>query len=550
MIKVMPDLAQSLGGHDLGYLQIVADLWGIEFPAAQFHQGLDFLVPLLLDAQLAADLLKSLPANAKGALDDLLSSEGQMSWALFTRRYGEIREMGTGRRDRDRPYLEPSSPAEILWYRALIGRGFFDTQDGLEEFAFIPDDLMRVISAGPQKADQVYGRAALPAEKAQRLPVTDRILDDACTLLAALRSGIPLEEVPLAAYPEPFSLTVNELKRLLSASGLLGSEDQPEPKETRKFLESGRGESLARLAAAWKRSDGFNELALLPGLELEGEWSNNPLRARAAILEFLAVVPENTWWNIDSFTAAVKQANPDFQRPAGDYDSWFIRHAESGEYLRGFEHWEQVDGQLLRYMLAGPLHWLGILDLAVPAQDLPAAAFRHSQWAPALLKGADPGGFPLEQKKVKLKSDASLSLSRLVPRPARYQIARFTHWEGFDGEVYRYRLTPSSLERAAQGGLKVNHLLKLLEENADAVPPSLVKALHRWDEKGSQVRIAEVMVLRLKSPEILQELRATKAARFLGDPLGPTSVIVKPGARQKVLAALAEMGFLGEIRSE
>jgi hypothetical protein len=36
----MPDLAQSLEGYDLGYLQIVAELWGIEFSAAEFHQGL------------------------------------------------------------------------------------------------------------------------------------------------------------------------------------------------------------------------------------------------------------------------------------------------------------------------------------------------------------------------------------------------------------------------------------------------------------------------------------------------------------------------------
>jgi hypothetical protein len=78
----------------------------------------------------------------------------------------------------------------------------------------------------------------------------------------------------------------------------------------------------------------------------------------------------------------------------------------------------------------------------------------------------------------------------------------------------------------------------------------MVKALHRWHEQGSQVRMEQVLVLRLKSPEILKELRASKAARFLGDPLGPTTVIVKSGASNKVLAALAEWGYLGEILTE
>jgi hypothetical protein len=74
--------------------------------------------------------------------------------------------------------------------------------------------------------------------------------------------------------------------------------------------------------------------------------------------------------------------------------------------------------------------------------------------------------------------------------------------------------------------------------------------LERWEEQGSQARLERLLVLRLSSAEILQELRASRAARFLGEPLGPTAVIVKPGTREKVLAALAEMGYLGESRLE
>jgi len=56
------------------------------------------------------------------------------------------------------------------------------------------------------------------------------------------------------------------------------------------------------------------------------------------------------------------------------------------------------------------------------------------------------------------------------------------------------------------------------------------------------------VVLRLSSPKLLTELRKSRAARFLGDPLGPTAVIVQPGAWKKVLAILAELGYLGEAR--
>jgi hypothetical protein len=36
----------------------------------------------------------------------------------------------------------------------------------------------------------------------------------------------------------------------------------------------------------------------------------------------------------------------------------------------------------------------------------------------------------------------------------------------------------------------------------------------------------------------------------LGEPLGPTTIAIKAGATQKVLSALAELGYLGEMREE
>jgi hypothetical protein len=51
-------------------------------------------------------------------------------------------------------------------------------------------------------------------------------------------------------------------------------------------------------------------------------------------------------------------------------------------------------------------------------------------------------------------------------------------------------------------------------------------------------------------PKILEELRRSKAAKYLGEPLGPTSVVVKGGAIQKVAEAMTEMGLLLEDRAE
>jgi hypothetical protein len=548
-----PDLTQSLQNKDPGFLRIVLELWEARpEPGAAGREVLEQQIIGLADPQRLSKMVEALPSEARLALDDLLHNEGRLPWAMFTRRYGAVREMGAGKRDRERPHQNPASPAETLWYRFLAARAFLETPDGPQEFAYIPDELIRLLPGASPGQPVAPGRAATPSERAHALLANDRVLDHACTLLAALRLGLPLDssEFSRAAwdFSSPSTTSPAVLKDLLVAAELVEARTSlPHPETTRRFLELPRGKALAHLARAWQHSSYFNELRFLPGLTFEGEWQNDPLRTRYTLLELLASVPRNTWWSLPAFVAAVKQVHPDFQRPAGDYDSWFIRDQGNGEYLRGFEHWEVVDGALVRFLICGPLHWLGIFDLAAPSESAAPTAFRASRWSGVLLGGAAPEDLEVEDDSFLISSDARLRVPRLTPRAARYQVARFCSWESASEESYAYRITAASLQRARQQGLRASHLLALLRRHALTVPPSLARALERWGEQGSEARLERHLVLRLRTPEMLQALRASKAARYLGDLLGPTAVIVKPGAAEKVLAALAEMGYMGEI---
>jgi len=194
------------------------------------------------------------------------------------------------------------------------------------------------------------------------------------------------------------------------------------------------------------------------------------------------------------------------------------------------------------------MHWLGIYDLAAPDPKSAPAAFKRSPWADALLAAQAPDGLPPEEEKLKVSSDGHIRATHLVPRAVRYQIARFAEWGVERAGDYSYQLTPSSLERARQAGLTIGHLLALLRRYVEAVPPSLVKAIERWDERGtSDATIDQILVLRTSSAEVIEVLRQSRAARFLGERLGPAAVIVNAGAAEKVLAILAELGYLGEV---
>lgn len=548
----MPDLNKSLQNQDISHLQIVAGLWGVVLEDKDPRQALQQLVPALLNAQKIDEMVASLPEEARLALDDLVSRDGKLPWSLFVRRHGELREMGPGRRDREQPHLRPISATEMLWYRAFIARAFFDTSDGPLEHAYIPSDLLVLLPQPEVPANQL-GRAATPGERRAVSHANDRILDHACTLLAALRVEFSPEKIYSLSHAwqtsyavSPYPLSPVALHSLLEAAGLLDKNGIPNPETTRYLLELPRAKALAQLTRLWMHSQSFNELRLMPGFILEGEWQNDPLKARYAVLDFLSKIPAGKWWSLNAFIEAIRQIQPDFQRPAGDYDSWYIRRQGTGEFLRGFDRWGEVDGELVRYLITGPLHWLGIIELAAPAADAAPEAFRFSSWSQALLNGAPPEGLQNEDETFLISSDARIRVPRLVPRTARYQLARFSEWESENEDAYLYRLTPASLEHARDQGLRVIHLLTLLRRYALAVPPSLEQALERWQKAGSEVRLDRVIVLRVKNPEMLQALRLSRAARFLGEPLGPTAIIVNAGAGDKVLAILAEMGYLGE----
>ena len=541
----MPDLFHSLLKQDIGHLRIIAELWGLELDSTDSEVALEELSVSLLEPSLLAELMDSLSPEATSAINALVSSGGRIPWPMFTRKYGDIREAGAGKRDREKLYLQPTSATEILFYRGLVARAFFDTKKGPQEFAYIPDDLLGLISHRNSQtlreneslslSDSVaehepLGRAASPGEKGQEIIANDSILDEATTALAALRLGIELPET---------KIPVNILLALLQSANLI-KESIPQPEPVKVFLESSRADALVLLQNAWIEGKSFNELCLMPGIICEGEWKNQPQETREFLLNLLDAIPEGKWWSLNAFIRDIKQKYADFQRPAGDYDSWFIKRESDGQYLRGFSSWDQVDGALIKFFITTILHWLGQVDLCMADGAMEPTSFRFTNSESHITSK--------EGKKINISSQGLISIPRLTPRVVRYQVSRFCEWGETKDGIYRYRVSTNSLTKAKEQGLKVEHLLALLSKHSEAgIPPTLIKALKRWEVNGTEARLQTHVILKVSKPEVLEEMRKSKAAKFLGELLSPTTVVVKSGAIQKVMEALTELGLLTEV---
>ncbi len=560
----MPELLQSLLKQDIGHLHIIAEFWGLELDSITADEAREELSAALLDAELAAELIDSLSPQADSAIYALFDEGGRIPWATFVRKYGDIREMGAGKRDRERPHLKPSSTTEMLFYRGLLARAFFDTEKGPQEFAYIPDDLLELLNnifyeeteepKEPPKNNsgeivvqgEALGRPASPGERGNDILASDSVLDDATTFLAALRMGKTMESNGLPLVQEQIPV----LQSLLTTASLIKN-NIPQAEAVKTFLECPRSEGLKMLQAAWLESASFNELRLMPSVVCEGEWKNQPHETREFLLNLLDAIPEDKWWSLGAFVRDIKQKYADFQRPAGDYDSWFIKRKSDGQYLRGFTNWDQVDGALIKFFITDILHLLGQVDLSIADGASEPSAFRISSFE----------GVKEERGKISVSSNGKISIPRTTARVVRYQVSRFCEWDEDGGRVakhaetkngeYKYHITTNSLTKAKEQGLKAEHLLALLSKHTDAgIPPSLIKALKRWEVNGTEARVQTQVILKVSKPEVLEEMRKSKAAKFLGEVLSPTTVVVKSGAIQKVMEALTELGILGESAIE
>ncbi|HNW96013.1 MAG TPA: hypothetical protein PKL60_07485 [Anaerolineaceae bacterium] len=542
----MPGILHCLSGHDLGFLRSAADLWGLNLSAKDAPAYGRALASALAQHPELEEIAAALPDESRAALAALQSRGGSLPWAAFTRQYGDLRQMGPARRAREKPHFFPQSTTERLWYRALIGRDFFRQGDDLVELAYIPDEFLERLPVFPEDAEP---SARLEPEKQvsveRALFWQDRILDESCTLLAALRRFGTPEVLREAARP---GIDWELLRCLLGSLGIIDRDGKTPAPEARRFLEMPRGQSLQWLAAAWMNSIRFDELRLAPGLVCQGTWPHNPLPARRALLHQLAGLENGAWYAIDAFSAELRRENPEYLRAGGDANEWIILSAKDGRLFRRPEDWLEVEGAWTGFLIRGLLFWLGFVELGFAAGAEEPAYFRKSNWCAALLSSREPLALPAENSPAAVSSTGLISLNRGAPRTARYQLARFSEWLENGPERWQYLLTPASLSAAAEQGLNMRHLSALLRKYAKpAPPPSLMGALARWETNGREASIERLWVLRLRSPEALQALRESPAAGFLGEALGPASVIVHPGGLEKVRAALARLGTLSDV---
>ncbi|MFN2138751.1 MAG: helicase-associated domain-containing protein [Candidatus Promineifilaceae bacterium] len=542
----MRSLEQALYDHELITLRVIGEWWEMDLAGMEKGEAVAYLAQNLAALDMQQEV-RFLPPEELSAMNELIARGGRVPVAAFSRSHGEVRQMGPGRMEREEPWLDPVSPLEALWYRGFLYRAFQETAEGMVEFFYLPEELLGQFPEAFNDETEEPQHALVPVDMPDdaRAGGDTRAVDDLTTLLAvALRMAVdenqerPWNRWLLDPDPDRYSLLLNLAR---DKGWLRESEGSLRPtRSAAAWLKAGREAQLYELADAWSNST-WNDLCHTPGLICEGvNWQNDPILARTALLDLL---PRNDrWYSLEALVALMYESNPDFQRPDGNYDTWYIRDQRSDGYLAGFDNWHYVEGRLLRFLLLGPMNWLG---LAVVTGNPGDARFRLSDLGLRWLAGDKPAD--LEDKPpIVVHPDASILVAHNADRYQRFQVTRVAELESVDGrKPYHYRLTPASLSLAGEQGITAERLIRFLTTAAETeLPKSVQRAIERWSQQGVEARLESVQVLRAADPAILETLRANAKTRdLLGESLGDLAVVVKPGQWPKLRAACAQLGL-------
>lgn len=519
----MRTLRQCLQDYPQPLLAGIAESRHIALRHEGQPEAVEQLAAALVDALSVASAVASCSAAARTALRELSARGGRLLAPAFERNYGTIRHFGPRRLAEESPWREVCSAAEELWYRALIARGFGPTEEGVAEFVFVPSDVLPHLPVEPRGGPSAE---LVPTADPKRTDsANDDLLEDACTLLSFLDQEraavdqrgrwrtqslrrlnerllrpVAVQDFDLSASGEPLALLLH-LANDLGWAELRKGRLQLAVGPAKRWLQRSRAEQRNALWGAWRDSVLWDDVCRVPKLRCEGTWQHDPLLARQRVLTHLAKCEVSTWYDLADFTAFVKQIDPDFQRPSGRYDTWYIKHLPTGRYLTGFGDWEHVEGALIAYILAGPSHWLGGVDLGISASSgdvssLEASSalassdtdgtanntmFRISSAGGALLGSSAWDPPDPSAPTIRILPDFTVRVPPGFPCLDRFRLARFTTWQA-SSPSFQYRITQRALRRAQAAGIDARRVLDFLHRVADGVPPNVARALQKWEE--------------------------------------------------------------------
>jgi hypothetical protein len=264
--------------------------------------------------------------------------------------------------------------------------------------------------------------------------------------------------------------------------------------------------------------------------------------ARAAVLRVLARLPPGQWVTLADLGAWLETSAPTFLREQLDARSAALVEPTTGAPLLAEGSWARVEARLLRYLVLGPLYWLGTVgtDTAgerVAVTPTGSALLRDSEAVPARPRERctwDADGRLLAPARADL--GALLQAERYLLLEARAQLSS-------------YRLERDRVAVALSAGGAIQACRQLLERLTQASLPAAVEArLADWERGFGALALRPAVLLEARSPSDLDSVEGLQVVRpFLRRRLSPSVAEVAASQAPALVEELHSAGHLPRV---
>lgn len=282
---------------------------------------------------------------------------------------------------------------------------------------------------------------------------------------------------------------------------------------------------------AWTRMRNWNELASLRLSAFDLELPS----ARSTLLQQLRLLPTLSWLSSERFLTRLHMVTPGLLFRSPGSNPQVNSHQVGAQGMQHNHRLAEIEGAFVGGALSGPLHWLGVLDIAADADRL--LAFRINAGGARAL-GIEAANWDAVSGDAQLIVQPNFRVFALGPisEAKLATLEMFAQRISADASAFEYALSRESMYQAQQDNLNVSDIISFLDQNASApVPSNVLRTLQEWGEQHERITFhRSVSLCETGDPRLLDELWNDSALRIhLERRLAPSMATVK---RRRVAA--------------
>lgn len=273
--------------------------------------------------------------------------------------------------------------------------------------------------------------------------------------------------------------------------------------------------------------------------------------ARFLLLQLLRRAPPGQWTDVEQLISRARVLNvlhALWPLPSGI----FLEQAGRSLAADSVENWRLLYRPFVEAVLAGPLHWQGLVDLAYQKDKL--AAVRINDLGALVLYQADTYSPPPSDstaRPLEFAADGALRVAPAIAGPRLLStLSLLGEPRAEAGGMLSFTLTPAGAIRAFQSGWDAERLLEAMAATAgEPAPAGLAAALRQWWAHFGEVHLyPDLALMELADDFALTELlSSTSLAQYLLFRFSPRVIALRPEGVAPLRAELEAKGYTPKV---